>query len=555
MIMELTRCLGVLTLLAILLFTPAPSVASDRIDHEVVLVHRGSVTEAIDPGDHWATEGDFLVGSGVGHVLSPQLRIGEGDFTLTLELSLDGLDRTAASFVLNHDNHFGFDGRSGTMFIEGPLFGSDANLAAAREYLAPGEVFKFRSQRIGGTLSFSINNELIHEVVIGDHALGAFALRPHRSTMRVREWKIEGDVHHVVLPELIDVFRAGEDGYHTFRIPTIIRAANGDLLAIAEGRVSGQSDAGNIDLVMKRSTDGGLTWGQLTRIGDFGEGTIGNPAPVLDADSGDIIILAVLQPEGVHEGHIRNGHGYRDPCIIRSSDHGVTWSEPVSLVETADREDWRWYATGPCHGIQLRHGPHAGRLVVPANFSTDDGAGNNQLGAHALLSDDAGHTWRIGAVDDSYVGNDHINPNESAVVELADGTLLFNTRDQGGSSRATRASTLSKDGGESFEAPYAPVDDLVTPVCQGALLSIEQEGRQVIIYSGPGVWNARELMKLRYSTDQGESWQDGPVLYDGSSAYSDMVNLAGSTIGCLFEIDSYQRIVFTTVNLEETDAE
>ncbi|MFI4859868.1 MAG: exo-alpha-sialidase [Phycisphaerales bacterium JB063] len=554
--MKPTQYLSILTLLVPALFLkPMPGVADESVAREVVLVQAGNATQALEPGDRWETQGDALVGSGVGHTLRPPLQIGEGDFTISIRLSLDGLDRTAASFVVNHDSHFGFDGSAGTLFIEGPLFGQSTNLDRASDHLVAGEAFDFSVKRTDGTLRFAINHKVVHEVITGDVALGTIALRPHRSTMRVRAWEVAGDVHRVEMPELIDVFRTGEDGYHTFRIPAIVRAANGDLLAFAEGRVSGQSDAGDIDLVMKRSSDGGATWGRLTRVADFGRGTVGNPAPVVDTQSGDVVLVAVLQPEGVHEGHIRHGEGYRDPCVLRSTDHGVTWSEPVSLVETADRPDWRWYATGPCHAIQLRHGPHAGRLVVPANFSTDGGAGSDYLGAHALLSDDAGQTWRIGAVDDSHVGDNRINPNESTVVELADGTLLFNARDQHGSSRATRLSTRSTDGGESFTRPYAPVEDLTAPVCQGALLGVELDGQQVIVYSSPGVWNAREEMKLRYSTDQGATWQDGPTLYTGSSAYSDLVNLDNATVGCLFEIDNYERIVFTTLGVETSQAE
>lgn len=357
-------------------------------------------------------------------------------------------------------------------------------------------------------------------------------------------------------PELVDVFVSGEDGYHTFRIPAIVQASNGDLLAFAEGRVNHGGDSGDIDMVMKRSADGGATWGELRRVGDYGIGCVGNPAPVVDSDSGDIILLGVLQPDGSHEGDIRNDRGgFRDPCVMRSTDHGQTWSDPVSLYETCDKEDWRWYATGPCHGIQLQRGEHAGRLVVPANFSVVGGGGNDHLGAHALLSDDGGATWRIGAVDDSHVGENELNPNESAVVELADGRLLFNTRDQGGTSRATRAVTYSEDGGETFTGPYSAEENLVGPVCQAALLGIDTEAGRVIIYSGPGVWDSRSRMHLRYSTDAGETWREGPVLYDASAAYSDLVRLDDEAIGCLFEADAYGRIVFNRVPLETLTAE
>ncbi|XAM00349.1 sialidase family protein [Phycisphaeraceae bacterium D3-23] len=351
---------------------------------------------------------------------------------------------------------------------------------------------------------------------------------------------------------LVDVFVAGEDGYHTYRIPAVVMAANGDLLAFAEGRVHGSGDAGDIDMVMKRSTNGGATWGDLQVVGDFGDGGFANPAPVVDAASGDVLLLAVLEEAGSHEADIRNSRGGgRVPCAVRSSDHGETWGEVVSLAETCDRADWRWYATGPCHAIQLQRGEHAGRLVVPANFSQAGGGGNDYLGAHALLSDDGGATWRIGAVDNTHIGENEFNPNESTVVELSDGRLLFNTRDQGGTSRATRGVTVSEDGGASFVSPYAPEEALVAPVCQASLLGVDTEAGRLLVFSAPGVWDARRRMHLRVSADDGATWRDGPVLYEAAAAYSDMVALDADTIGCLFEADGYRRIVFTPVALTE----
>ncbi len=354
-----------------------------------------------------------------------------------------------------------------------------------------------------------------------------------------------------------DVFIAGEDGYHTYRIPAVVAAANGDLLAFAEGRVNGRGDAGNIDLVMKRSTDGGRTWGDLQVIAEDGTNTVGNPAPVVDRATGDVLLLVVKKPGDAHEGDIRNDQGgYCDPYLLRSIDHGATWTGPVSLAETCDRDDWRWYATGPCHAIQLRHGDHAGRLVVPANFSRVGSGGNDHLGAHALLSDDGGHTWRIGAVDASYIGDNTLNPNESTVAELADGRLMFNCRDQHGTSRATRAVTFSDDGGETFTGPYTADERLVAPVCQASLLTVDQQdGGQLIVFSGASEWDSRSQMQLRVSADAGRTWHDGPVLHAGSAAYSDLVALAPETIGCLFEADNYGRIVFTRVPVASVSAD
>lgn len=363
---------------------------------------------------------------------------------------------------------------------------------------------------------------------------------------------------------IVDVFRAGEDGYASFRIPAIVRADDGALLAFAEGRVNSRSDSGDIDIVMRSSTDGGETWGKLQVVADHGEGCVGNPTPVVERETGHVVLLVTLQPPECHERDIRAGtRGERYPAVLRSEDGGRTWSEPASLRDTCDRDDWRWYATGPCHAIQLRHGDHAGRLVAPANHSTDGGAGNAFLSGHALYSDDGGRTWQIGAVDEHEVASNALNPNESTVAEWSDGRLIFNSRNHGSEAGPSRLVAYSDDGGESFTAPYRPEAQLTAPVCQAALLTVAvpararaadgggDAGATLLIYCGPADAKQREQLRLRVSADGGRSWSDGPLLYGGSAAYSDVVELPGARLGCYFEADGYARIVFTTIDLAE----
>lgn len=347
-------------------------------------------------------------------------------------------------------------------------------------------------------------------------------------------------------PEAVEVFRAGESGYHTFRIPAIVATDSGELLAFCEGRVDGAGDAGNIDIVLKRSTDRGRTWGELVVVANAGAGAIGNPTPVFVPETREVVLLAVRQPAGTTESEIRRGErGSRDPYILRSANGGRTWTEPRALP-ACDRPSWGWYATGPCHAIQLRHGEHAGRLVVPANHSIEGGA----YGAHLLLSDDLGNTWRIGAIDETHVRGDFINSNETTVAELSDGTLHVSTRDQGGTSFATRAGTWSTDGGASFVHPFRAEPELAGPVCQGSLLTLS-DGR--LVFSGPADPTARENLELRVSDNDGHTWRSLARVYAGEAAYSDLVELRPGTLGCLFEADSYGRIVFDVVSLEEPE--
>lgn len=365
------------------------------------------------------------------------------------------------------------------------------------------------------------------------------------------------DVPRAALPEAVPVFRSGERGYHTFRIPAIVSPRPGTLLAFAEGRVHGAHDSGNIDIVLKRSSDGGATWSELQVIADNGDGVFGNPAPVVGGD-GSINLLVVRQPAGCSEADIRAGRrGSRTPYLLRSTDGGGLWSGPEALPHCT-RDAWRWYATGPCHGARVPLDPSGPqiRLVVPANHSVAGSGANSQFGAHLLLSDDDGKTWRVGAVDDHHVGNDVLNPSECTVVALGVRDLLVHTRDHHGSSEGTRAWARSRDGGTSFATPFAPLPDLAGPVCQGSLLALATEGGTWIVHSGPADPAARRSLRLRLSADSGQTWLDGPrVAAEGAdAAYSDLVDLTqGSAgpgqIGCLWEAKGYREIAFTVVEL------
>ncbi|GAA4031506.1 hypothetical protein GCM10022247_65690 [Allokutzneria multivorans] len=349
------------------------------------------------------------------------------------------------------------------------------------------------------------------------------------------------------------VFQSGTEGYHTFRIPAIIKARDGALLAFAEARKASASDTGDIDLVMKRSTNDGKSWGELQVVGDNGPNTFGNPAPVVDRRTGRIVLLSTHNAGHVHESDIRKGtvkpEESRRVFVQHSDDNGRTWSRARDITPQAKQGDWRWYATGPGHAISLR----SGRLVVAANHSSAPPSGSSDLGteakyydAHLLYSDDGGRNWRIGAKDVNHDGV--VNGNESTAAELPDGRVYVNTRDQNGTSEGTRAAAYSTDGGRSFIAPFAPVPALIAPVVQGSVLQVHSGP---LLFSAPGNPAVREKMTVRASTDGGRTWPKSVEISTAKAAYSDLVQ-AGDRVGLLYETGSagpYERIVFRAIRI------
>ncbi|MBL1065133.1 exo-alpha-sialidase [Streptomyces sp. 7-21] len=363
------------------------------------------------------------------------------------------------------------------------------------------------------------------------------------------------------------VFTKGEGGYHTFRVPAVVQAPDGSLLAFAEGRVNGPGDDGDIDLVMKRSRDGGRTWGPLTVVLDDGPNKVGNPVPVVDRTTGRLLLNTTHTSGDVTTEDVRCGYAdetqTRRSFILHSDDSGATWSAPREITAQVKPGNWRHFVGGPGHAIQLTQGELAGRIVIPGNHSIapPEGSGidcldNSLFGAHALYSDDGGQTWHLGGVDTPLTG--FINPNESQAAELADGTVYFNARDQHGVSPGTRAATTSPDGGETFDHPYQEVTGLTAPVVQGSVVALPEEvdPRRPLVFSAPGSATSRTDMTLSVSTDDGATWTTGPVVHQGPAGYSDLVALdegpGSGTVGVLYENGSddepyHQRITFARV--------
>ncbi len=239
--------------------------------------------------------------------------------------------------------------------------------------------------------------------------------------------------------------------------------------------------------------------------------------------------------------------------VTSSDDNGRTWSKRRDITESAGKPSWGWYASGPVHGIQLQRGPHAGRLVIPCDHRV---RGVDSWGSHLVYSDDHGETWKLGAVDTRRAA-DSLHPNECVAVELADGRVYVNARDQNGSDPATRCIAYSSDGGQTFDAPFAPEPSITSPVVQNSLVRFSgvDRGRErnVLVYCGPGKPKQRRDLTIRLSFDEGKTWGRKTVIHSGPAAYSDLVKLDDEHVGVLFEGGQrlYDEIEFAVLDVKK----
>jgi sialidase-1 len=322
------------------------------------------------------------------------------------------------------------------------------------------------------------------------------------------------------------LFKAGEKGYHTYRIPALLITQKGTALAFCEARKHSPSDLGDIDLAVRRSADGGKTWGKMEIIADDGAHTVGNPCPVLDRKTGTVWLP-----------YCRDN---RQVFIMKSDDDGHTWSKATEITRDARLPDCHWMGTGPGHGIQLR----SGRLLVPcwAGVEPDATHGKTQL-SFTIYSDDGGQTWRRGTPLDRDASD------ECEAVELADGALYLTLRSR--HDKKQRGYALSRDGGKTWSAVrYDP--RLPEPSCQGSVIRLvpgKEGGDHRILLAAPANTTARTRLTVYLSADECRTWSHSKVVHAGPSAYSDLAVAANREVLLLYEADDYTRLALARFNL------
>ena len=359
------------------------------------------------------------------------------------------------------------------------------------------------------------------------------------------------------LLEKTDLFKAGEGGVAAYRIPGVVVSTQGTVLAYCEARKNSKADWGEIEVYLRRSTDGGRTWDparQIAHLGERIEGnphkkqggeheqTVNNPVATVDRDTGVIEFLYCVN--------------YARCFSMRSTDDGITWSKPVEITAAFEpfraKYDWKVIATGPGHGIQLK----SGRLVVPIWQAYGKTGEHGPSAAGTIYSDDHGKTWKAGDIAVPN-GGDFGSPNETMLAALSDDRVMLVTRSVSKPNRKIIA--FSPNGATDWSKPFFH-DQLWEPVCMASIvaypsqsgtllfsnphrLPLDNNGKEI-----PAGRGKRENLSIKLSRDDGQTWPVNKTLEPGPSAYSDLAVLPDGTVLCFYEGNA--RLTVARFNLE-----
>ncbi|XP_077988182.1 sialidase-1-like [Glandiceps talaboti] len=332
-----------------------------------------------------------------------------------------------------------------------------------------------------------------------------------------------------------------------FRTPIVIRVPNGDLLSFSGAHKTTVSDIDAKGLATRRSKTGGLSWETTKLIFEdvipILQGYFILGAALVDIETNVTMLLYSHCPHNICAPGV-----YPTTYIIRSYNSGYTWSKPEDLsIKNPAFANWTW-SPGPGYGIQKRLGPAKGRLVVCGH--TVSVKQSSEL-LCCSYSDDHGNSWQIGGC---LVGIPYnvpkktgdFMPDESQIVELPDGALLMNSRNQYHFHCSCRIISRSYDGGLSFPLLNVTVDEtLIDPVCDGSVLI--HDG--IMFFSNPANSKKRENMTLRWSLNYGASWEGALTIFSGGSEYSTLTSIDDNHIGLIYEKNGYKDISFVRIRI------
>ena len=418
-------------------------------------------------------------------------------------------------------------------------------VAASSDYFRAGEAFTVDIYRRGETLTFQINGNDVFNTCVGDDSRItpgrsgddgwpiSFGFLPGHGVLRIHEFYAEGDFPGPTFPTT-DAWRFNSLGYLHYRIPGVCVTPGGRVLAFADARRAIPSRAWEWEsdwvkdeyhCVMKASEDNGQTWSPQQKIMDWGISyQPRDPTPLVDWDTGEVFLFT--------------GQG---PSVVSSQDEGRSWSAPRSLASAAPG-DFRDLTAGVGNSaIQLRRGPHKGRLLVALFLKKV----RNIIGL--IYSDDHGKTWQPGALA-AFSG-----AMEHSIVELSDGRVIVSPRigPRVGAPPPGRLFMESHDGGCTLGEPrYEPA--LPMPG-QGEILAFDPpdepvtENPRPIIFCGAA--DNKTNLTMTVSLDDGRTWPISRVIDTGSAANLALVALPQRQVGVLYERDKYRRVSFQRVDL------
>ncbi|MFI3314559.1 MAG: sialidase family protein [Rikenellaceae bacterium] len=364
------------------------------------------------------------------------------------------------------------------------------------------------------------------------------------------------------------VRNAGDDGVNTYRIPALCTTTKGTLLIAYDCRYDTSRDLqGHIDIGISRSIDKGATWQPMTIALDMGEwgglpqrfNGVSDPSLLVDTKTGRIWVSA-LWMHGVldNDGKFINGlnndskdwkhqwsgkasqSGYSPYqtsqfIMAYSDDDGVSWSEPINITKVKP-EEWWLYAPAPGQGIVMKDGT----LVLPTQGRDTTGLSFSNI----TYSKDRGESWITTnpATD---------NTSECAVVELKDGSLMLNIRDNRNRTekgdKNGRAVFVSDDLGITWSEHSSSHGALIEPVCMASI----HRHKKYLLFSNPDDKHGRHNMRIKWSDDEGITWHNGPLLDSGSSfGYSCLTSIDKKTIGIVWE-GSRSQMAFRAISLKE----
>lgn len=330
-------------------------------------------------------------------------------------------------------------------------------------------------------------------------------------------------------PERVSLFEMGEAGSKYYRIPALTKAKDGSLVAIADKRGDALGDLPNIiTIVSKRSTDNGKTWSDMSIVAQGDTVTqCGYGDAVVIADEKEGNLVAVFS--GNNGLWASNENNLSRTYTSTSTDNGQSWTP---IVDITDQVYGGVYGKGTRHGlftgsgsgIQLKHGKHAGRMILVV-AARNDASWGGTMSNYAVYSDDGGKTWQVSK------NAACTNGDEAKVVELANGNILMSIRNR---AKGHRLFSLSSDGGETWSEPKLN-ETILDPACNGDIIAYTHGGKNLLLHSLPASPTTRENVTIYVSEDNGETWTAKRRIYNGYSAYSSLQVLDDGTIGIIVE--------------------